>query len=115
MAYQCPLCVFFAASLSLILSHLRLVHASDPGFTVTCGLSGCVSTFKKFRALYQHIYRKHGDAGIIQRRRTLDADEPGTSTSFTQDTALSEFCASERTTDVSEAGKHTVGVNIPFY
>lgn len=88
MAFQCPLCVFIAASLSLILSHLCLVHASEPEFNVTCGITGCVSTFRSFRALYQHVYRKHQDAGIIQRRTTSDKVETGPATSLMQDVQM---------------------------
>lgn len=63
-----PLCVFVALTIPLILSHLRFVHASDPNFFVTCAIGGCCTTAKSFSALYQHIYKKHKDAGIIQSR-----------------------------------------------
>ena len=52
-----------------VISHLRLVHASDPNFSVPCGIEGCYTTFKSFSSFYQHIYRKHRDAGIIQARK----------------------------------------------
>ena len=52
----------------MVLSHLRAVHSNDPGFNVTCGIKGCAVTLKSFRSLYQHIYRKHRDSGIIERR-----------------------------------------------
>ena len=106
MAFQCPLCVFVAASLSLILSHLRLVHASDPGFNVTCGITGCVRTFKSFCALYQHIYRKHQDAGIIQQRTVSDMSEPGPSMSLMQD-AQTDLCSLDITVNASELGKYS--------
>ena len=65
---NCPLCVFHAPNIRLVLSHLRLVHSSDPRFSVMCGIGGCSTTSKSFSALYQHIYKKHKDSGIIQPR-----------------------------------------------
>ena len=59
--FKCPLCVFQALN-------IRLVHSSDPRFSVVCGIGGCSNTSKSFSALYQHIYKKHKDSGIIQSR-----------------------------------------------
>ena len=64
VTFKCPICVFMALTIPLILSHLRLVHANDPNFSVVCGIDGCCTTAKSFSALYQHIYRNHKDAGI---------------------------------------------------
>ena len=69
--FSCPFttrCTFVAANIPLILSHLRAVHSSDPDFFATCGIDGCSSTLRSFRSLYQHIYRKHRNSGIITRR-----------------------------------------------
>ena len=66
--FKCPLCAFYAHNIRLVLSHLRLVHSSDPRFSVVCGIGGCSTTSKSFSSLYQHIYRKHKDSGIIQSR-----------------------------------------------
>ena len=67
---KCPFsgCIFEAMSMSSILSHIRLVHASDPNFSVPCGIEGCCKTNNSFSALYQHIYKKHKNAGVIQAR-----------------------------------------------
>lgn len=104
MAFQCPLCVFIAATLSLILSHLRLVHASEPEFNVTCGIAGCVSTFRSFRALYQHVYRKHRDAGIIQRRTTV---EVGPTTSSTENVQIDVCSDIDMSVNSSMLGKYS--------
>ena len=53
----------------IVISHLRLVHANDPNFSVSCGIEGCYRTFKSFSSFYQHIYRKHPDTGIIRTRK----------------------------------------------
>ena len=70
-SYKCPIsgCVFVGISMPIVISHLRLVHASDPNFSVPCGIEGCYTTFKSFSSFYQHIYRKHPDAGIIRARK----------------------------------------------
>ena len=73
---KCPLCNFYALSIQLVLSHLRLVHSSDPNFNVMCGISGCYKTSESFSALYQHIYKKHKDEGIIKSRTTLSTVKP---------------------------------------
>ena len=70
---QCPLCAFEARPVPLVLSHLRMVHSSDPHFIVTCGLNGCVTTSKSFTALYSHIYRNHPDA--INKKRNVSSPE----------------------------------------
>ena len=66
--YKCPLCVFHALTIQLVLSHLRLVHSNDPNFSVVCGIGGCSTTSRTFSALYQHIYKKHKEVGIIKNR-----------------------------------------------
>lgn len=68
---KCPFsgCIFEAISMSSILSHIRLVHASDPNFSVPCGIDGCCKTSTSFSSLYQHIYKKHKNAGVIQSRK----------------------------------------------
>lgn len=66
---KCPMCSFEAATVRIILSHLRIVHSNDPHFNVTCGVDGCSRTFRTFSALYSHIYRQHKSSGIIQSER----------------------------------------------
>ena len=64
---SCPLCTFEAPAVTILLSHLRTVHFSDPRFRVTCGLDGCLTTSKSFSALYSHIYRHHPH--IVKKRK----------------------------------------------
>ena len=77
--FICPMCQFEAPTMALNLSHLRLVHGSDPRFCVQCGVGGCPYTGKSFSALYSHIYRSHPDCGVIQKRvihRNLENEPP---------------------------------------
>lgn len=67
----CPMCQFQSPTLALSLNHLRLVHGSDPRFSVRCGIGGCTYTGRSFSALYSHIYRKHSDVGVIQKSKVV--------------------------------------------
>ena len=55
----CPLCGFLSPSLTLHVSHLRLVHARDENFLVSCGISGCPELYHSFPAFSSHVYRHH--------------------------------------------------------
>lgn len=79
---NCPLCSFQAPSMRVVLSHLRLVHSSDPRFNVMCGIDGCSSTFRTFSAFYSHIYRRHKNSGIIKRETGAQVSDTNTSGTF---------------------------------
>lgn len=65
----CSLCGCFEYStIPMLLSHLRIIHSSDPRFHVTCGVDGCSVTSRSFSALYSHIYRRH--PGIVKKRQS---------------------------------------------
>ena len=71
----CPMCNFTGPSVGVILSHLRVIYVSDPNFKVTCGIDGCVTTFRSFSALYSHIYRKH--PRVITKRSFANEESTG--------------------------------------
>ena len=56
---ECPLCGYLSPTLSLYVSHLRLVHSKDDNFRITCGIDQCTEVFGAFAALNSHIYRHH--------------------------------------------------------
>ena len=56
---ECPLCSYFSPNLTLHVSHLRLVHAKDPSFNITCSIGGCREVFTAFAAYNSHVYRHH--------------------------------------------------------
>ena len=69
-AYTCPLCLVkpnngtrpiankyhegkvtsSSTTLKLYVSHLRVVHAKDPKFSIICGVAGCREVFRAFSA-----------------------------------------------------------------
>ena len=64
---ECPLCGYFSPNVTLQISHLRLVHSTDPLFNIVCGIGGCTSTFGAFAAYNSHVYRHHRDALGLER------------------------------------------------
>lgn len=58
--FNCPLCPDFRATkFQLLLPHLRLVHSTRPGFSVTCNIEGCSRTFTNIKTYTNHLYGDH--------------------------------------------------------
>lgn len=57
---HCPLCTYSALpTLSLYVAHIRLNHADDPGFRISCTLQGCSRSFTNFCTYRNHLYAYH--------------------------------------------------------
>ena len=64
-ALQCQMCDCVSPSITLYVSHLRLVHSKDSSFNLICNIEGCKATFGAFAAYNSHIYRRHrGPLGL---------------------------------------------------
>ncbi len=68
----CTLCSYFAPSLKLYISHLRIVHSRDPLFQVICGIEGCKNKFRAFTAFNTHVYRHHRVALGLETQTGLE-------------------------------------------
>ena len=66
-AFQCTLCAFLSPSLGLHVSHLRLVHASDRTFHLTCNIKDCSEEFRSFSSYNSHVYRNHRRAMGLEK------------------------------------------------
>ena len=44
------------------LQHIKLFHAHQPDFKITCGISGCQRTFINFGTFCDHVYDVHSDS-----------------------------------------------------
>ena len=56
----CPLCKSICApSYPLAMKHLSRVHAHSSGFSITCGINGCLSSYKSYTGWQKHIKNKH--------------------------------------------------------
>ena len=38
---------------------LGAVHSHDPNFLITCGVCGCVRTYKNYHSFRKHLWRDH--------------------------------------------------------
>ncbi len=62
MLFSCPLCAEFSTyQLRILMQHISLLHAKSAGFTITCGLYGCIETYQSCSGFRSHVYRKHRD------------------------------------------------------
>ena len=52
---KCFLCDSFAD----VTRHIGVVHSHEPGFSVVCGIDGCVASYDKFSSYKKHLYRKY--------------------------------------------------------
>ena len=75
----CPLCAASAASVSMLLTHIRLVHACDPCFHMQCGLQGCQRTFRNFYTYRNHVYSMHGLDSDNSTNNTMELEATGES------------------------------------
>jgi len=66
---KCQLCQVGMPNLSYkigeYIKHLRLLHASQPDFKVTCGINGCQGVYNNIGTLNNHLYAMHND-GIVE-------------------------------------------------
>ena len=45
--------------LSQMLSNIRQVHSVDKEFEITCGISNCEKSYKKYDGFYRHVKNRH--------------------------------------------------------
>ena len=58
--FNCPICGNCRLpTLQLMLQHVSRVHASSPSFSVTCGLDGCLRTYKNNGSYQKHVKKMH--------------------------------------------------------
>lgn len=59
LVFVCSLCHTCVPMVSSYVSHLRLVHGSDPEFSIVCGIEDCEWQFTSFGAFNSHFYHAH--------------------------------------------------------
>lgn len=75
----CPLCppertVNLNMNLTDFLKHVQLFHSHQPGFSITCGLDGCLRSFSSFRSFRNHVYSYHGGDSSLELQQ--DDNDP---------------------------------------
>ena len=59
-SFPCPLCSSFKApNVRFLWSHIRLVHATKPGFRIKCHLDNCARIFTNIKTYDNHLTRYH--------------------------------------------------------
>ena len=59
---SCPLCSLTSHSkltITTFLKHIKLFHAHQAGFKLTCGIHGCQRTYTNFRTFENHVSAMH--------------------------------------------------------
>lgn len=60
------------------MKHTFQCHSSTPTFSYTCGISGCIQTFKTYSGFTTHLSRKHSDWESQSVNTTTSHQELGT-------------------------------------
>lgn len=72
--FICSMCSHRSfCQLNVYLLHVRIRHASDPCFSVVCGIAGCLREYHKYASFVKHIARKHN--GLVCSSRVRDDSE----------------------------------------
>lgn len=74
-SFPCPIChTFRAPNFRLLLSHIRLVHATKPGFRIGCTIDNCSRTFINMKIYDNHLSRDHfmHDRSIVPEQSMSD-------------------------------------------
>lgn len=86
--YLCPICESRSPTLSLWLSHLRLVHHSESRVELSCPADSCNAVYSKVNSLCSHMYRTHRDMVSSSLVRHNPAMQEQTSASVSLDLSL---------------------------
>lgn len=89
MAYLCSLCDARSPSVTLWMSHVRLVHQFDSGISLSCPVHGCSAVYSKVNSICSHIYRQHKDAtGSCEVLHRAEPAQESTSSGILMDLSL---------------------------
>lgn len=91
--FVCQLCSARSTSLSLWMSHLRLVHQCESNISLPCPVDECSAVYSKVNSLCSHIYRKHKDAAALSSclgSSNMSAASPHEESNFIFDLSLPE-------------------------
>ena len=85
MMVNCPLCESQFATVSIFMTHLKMVHSNEPNFCIQCNMQECQRMFRNFYTFHNHIYSMHSQ---FQSTDPLGEDLE-TRSSLTQDREIS--------------------------
>lgn len=98
---SCPLCSLTShlkLNVTNFLKHIKLFHAHQAGFKLTCGIDGCQRTFINFRTFENHVSAMHRSA------HDSPSTEAGMDTVCNADTGVSSLpeCADFNEVETSD-------------
>ena len=88
------------------LLHLRIRHANDANFRVTCGILSCKSEYDRYASYYKHIYRHHKEfiasISIGENRPQLDDGDSNASSTESDNELHAEQASSSLPADIPQ-------------
>ena len=85
MIVNCPLCESQFATVSIFMTHLKIVHSNEPNFCIQCNMQGCQRTFRNFYTFRNHTYSMHSQ---FQSTDTSSEDLETRSSLLAQDSEI---------------------------
>ena len=81
VGFKCPYCPdeYIIATEVLLQTHIRIVHSSDPGFSIRCSVEGCERTFSNFRTYQNHLLSPLPDLADEEHDEESNIEETETS------------------------------------
>ena len=72
--YLCPYCCgqYAVPSESILLSHIKMVHSSDPDFIIHCPADDCCRTFTNFRTYQNHCLTHRNRVSVIAEEVSVE-------------------------------------------
>lgn len=72
----CPLCPSTRLQFNVTeyLCHVKLFHSHQPNFLITCGIGGCLRTFKNIGTLRNHVSARHSEYLYLADFNSQDDD-----------------------------------------
>ena len=56
----CPLCLSICApTFPLAMKHISRIHSFSSGFSITCGIQGCLRSYTNYSSWSKHVHNKH--------------------------------------------------------
>lgn len=87
---QCSLCSHTShlqLDLTAFLKHIKLFHAHQAAFKLTCGIDGCLRTFTNFRTFQNHVSDMHRTFSTsVAENRENSTEFEDASTHYDQET-----------------------------
>lgn len=69
--------------------HVQLLHSHQPNFSITCGIGGCLRTFKTMGTFRNHVSAHHSNNVPVQTTEGIESMESGEDDDMEVDESIS--------------------------